>query len=155
MDAKLNVETAKKNHWPKRNRQRAAELAPAYAGGQKANPITLDSIRQRGANGRYRQYCKQRDTSKPGKPGDDKRVQGQEGAACTRCGRRPMYSRQHCPAKDVECHRCHKRGHYGSQCRTKDIRNVDAEDSHLCSAYLDTLTEDQSSTWSASVAVGR
>ena len=85
MDAKLNVETAKKNHWPKRNRQRAAELAPAYAGGQKANPITLDSIRQRGANGRYRQYCKQRDTSKPGKPGDDKRVQGQEGAACTRC----------------------------------------------------------------------
>ena len=156
MDAKLSVETAKTTIRKREAVKEQQSLLLPMPEGTKANPITLDSIRQRGANGRYRQYRKHRDTSKPGKPGDDKRTQDQEGAACSRCGRRPMHSRQHCPAKDAECHRCHKRGHYGTQCRTKDIRNVDAEeDSHLCSAYLDTLTEDQSSTWSASVAVGR
>lgn len=68
------------------------------------------------------------------------------------CGRRPMHSRQHCPAEDAECHRCHKRGGYWLPCKTKDIRNVDAEDSHFCSTYLDILTEDQRS---ASVAMGQ
>ena len=38
---------------------------------------------------------------------------------CTRCGKSPPHSYQQCPANDVVCHKCHKRGHYKSWCKTK------------------------------------
>ena len=37
---------------------------------------------------------------------------------CIRCGGH-SHPREPCPAKDVTCHRCQKRGHYSSKCLTK------------------------------------
>ena len=37
---------------------------------------------------------------------------------CTRCGKVPAHGRLQCPAKDVNCHGCGKKGHYKSMCHT-------------------------------------
>ena len=31
---------------------------------------------------------------------------------CSRCGRSPEHSRQQCPAREEQCHKCGKRGHF-------------------------------------------
>ena len=38
---------------------------------------------------------------------------------CSRCGRRPPHSKFRCPAKNAKCHKCSKKGHYQSMCRSK------------------------------------
>lgn len=38
------------------------------------------------------------------------------------CGR--VHKRDQCPAKDKECNKCHKIGHFASKCRTKLIQAV-------------------------------
>ena len=38
--------------------------------------------------------------------------------SCTRCGK-GKHSRDKCPARDVACYKCHRRGHYGSMCLSK------------------------------------
>ena len=59
-------------------------------------------------------------------------LQGQEtlskeGPKCIQgpysCGRCPC-PRHLCPAKDSECHKCHKRGHYSAQCLSKSAREI-------------------------------
>ena len=37
---------------------------------------------------------------------------------CTRCGRSPSHDYKHCPAKDVICHKCSRRGHFKRYCRS-------------------------------------
>ena len=158
MDADLKLETAKTSIRQREAVKEQHGLLLQGAEGTKTNPICVDSIRH-GTSDRSSLHNKQGDSSsqwKPARRGHNKKNRhSQEGAACTRCGRRPIHGRQQCPAKDAECHRCHKKGHFSTQCRTKDVRNVDAEDSQLDTAYLDSLTEDQCSTWSVLVTVGR
>ena len=38
---------------------------------------------------------------------------------CGRCGSQTGHDRQHCPAKDAECHKCGKRGHYMKVCKSR------------------------------------
>ena len=58
-----------------------------------------------------------------GNPGDKSghgrvpKKQG-EGKACGRCGRSPTHDIQHCPARNSTCHKCQKRGHFQSVCRS-------------------------------------
>ena len=40
---------------------------------------------------------------------------------CPRCGKTPWHSRQQCPAKDAQCHRCQKTGHYSACCYSRQI----------------------------------
>ena len=40
------------------------------------------------------------------------------GGTCSWCGKSPIHDRQHCPARGVTCHRCSKRGHFQSVCRS-------------------------------------
>ena len=35
---------------------------------------------------------------------------------CPRCGKTPWHNRQQCPAKDAQCHKCQKTGHYCACC---------------------------------------
>jgi ribosomal protein L44E len=68
---------------------------------------------------------------------------------CTRCGkeRHPV---DKCPARGVTCHKCHKRGHYERQCRSKSISEITNDDI----AYLNVLEEDQETSWKAPVKLG-
>ena len=47
---------------------------------------------------------------------------------CTRCGQSPKHEKSW-PGKDSVCHRCHKKGHLKTVCRSKMIvREVQASD---------------------------
>ena len=59
---------------------------------------------------------------------------------CIRCGR-GRHPREKCPAKDVTCHRCQKRGHYGSCCRTKLDELSTSEECSTCGRDMDTISE--------------
>ena len=50
---------------------------------------------------------------------------------CIRCGSH-SHPREPCPAKDVTCHRCQKRGHYSSKRLTKVQISELTQDSDLC-----------------------
>ena len=45
--------------------------------------------------------------------------QQQEGDICGNCGNWPHQNGERCPARGVECFRCHRLNHFGSMCRSK------------------------------------
>ena len=47
---------------------------------------------------------------------------------CGRCGKSEHVGKQQCPAREATCHKCHKRGHFQSVCRTKSVRAVSTTD---------------------------
>ena len=56
----------------------------------------------------------------PKPPGQFKGVRsGVQPQVCTRCGHSPGHGRLDCPAREAECHKCHKRGHFKIMCRSK------------------------------------
>ncbi|PFX30005.1 Retrovirus-related Pol polyprotein [Stylophora pistillata] len=52
-------------------------------------------------------------TSKDKEHGEKKRQ------SCFCCGAKPAHPRSQCPAKDVTCHKCGKKGHYKKCCKSK------------------------------------
>lgn len=50
---------------------------------------------------------------------------------CTRCGKAPLHGKGQCPAKDVTCHKCGKRGHYKSMCKSKPGTSIWAVNADL------------------------
>ena len=66
---------------------------------------------------------------------------------CIKCGKgqHPWYT---CPAKESVCHKSKWRGHYGSQCLSKTVAELQPDESNLDSAFLDTLTQNSPETWS-------
>ena len=78
------------------------------------------------------------DRKKFANKGGDHKTSGQSSAQqrqqkCTRCGKTPSHSRQQCPARDAICHRCHKKGHYQSMCRTipRQVQTITSEEQFL------------------------
>ena len=65
---------------------------------------------------------------------------------CIKCGKgqHPWYT---CPAKESVCHKCKRRGHYGSQCLSKTVAELQPDESNLDSAFLDTLIQNSPETW--------
>ena len=50
-------------------------------------------------------------------------------SACTRCGRAPPHDFQQCPARNKICHKCKKRGHFQTCCRTPEqVADIEQED---------------------------
>ena len=71
---------------------------------------------------------------------------------CQRCGK-GQHSREECPAKDAECHRCHKKGHFNAMCRTKNVAQI-VSTNEMDEAFLDTVSDGQkASTWMTHIEV--
>jgi len=64
--------------------------------------------------------------------------------ACSRCGKIPSHRKQDCPAREAVCHKCSKKGHFQSLCRSKKLDHLEAE---FYDQFLGAL-EDQSTTTS-------
>lgn len=57
-------------------------------------------------------------------------------SACHKCGRAPSHNWKDCPAKEAECRKCHKRGHFAVVCKSKQPVHEMAEEEGL---YQDSL----------------
>ncbi len=67
--------------------------------------------------------------------------------------KRPTHDRQHCPAKDVKCRKCGKKGHYQAVCsRSARVSLVDTHMDTL-DAFLGAVGHTADSSWSATVDV--
>ena len=126
IDADLTLEKAKKRI---RQREAVQEQQQLLKGGTSS---TLEEIRS------HRGCFKNRPRAKPSPK------------QCTRCGKE-LHSRDKCPARDVMCNRCQKKGHYSTQCYSKrtstaPVSEVRSE-SHLDTAFLDTLTTGLETSW--------
>ena len=72
---------------------------------------------------------------------------------CIRCDRNP-HPRDACPAKDVTCRKCQKKGHFAAVCLTKAVHNVEQDNPALDSFYLDTIENSQDTNfWTTNVNV--
>lgn len=79
----------------------------------------------------------------------------QEQKRCSRCGKGP-HSKEKCPARDVTCYRCNKKGHYGAQCFSKEkVAAIKSEESTLDTAFLDTLDEKNTTSWQVDIEVNK
>ena len=72
---------------------------------------------------------------------------------CTRCGKSPPHKVVECPAKEAVCHRCGKKGHYQSQCRSKlgsGVKSIQSAADNT--VFLDTISSETTTTNSKAVA---
>ena len=76
---------------------------------------------------------------------------------CSRCGKSPKHYKQQCPAKDSTCKKCYKKGHYTSQCFSKDVsllsedNNTEAEED----AFLGSLESHGDTQWHTTVGLNQ
>ena len=60
------------------------------------------------------------------------------------------HPKQACPARNVACHTCSKKGHYSSVCRSKSLATV-SEEQQGNSSFLDTYIKGTS--WTAPIKI--
>ena len=78
---------------------------------------------------------------------------------CTRCGYSRHQRHEKCPAEDSVCHGCNNKGHYSSQCFFKNRKkaNLDNLEDNVDDlddiAFLDVVSGNQKSTWTATVSL--
>ena len=68
---------------------------------------------------------------------------------CGRCGKSPIHKVQQCPAKDVTCHKCGRKGHYQAVCRSKTVGDVTTG----YDLFLGAIQEDKSEPWTATILI--
>ena len=91
-----------------------------------------------------------------GKVGATPKPQGGATASrCTRCGRRKHQGNEKCPARNVVCHNCKKRGHFKAHCLSKPSQasttELEAEEEEA--AFLGTLSSGSSPCWRSTVSL--
>ena len=128
-------------------------------------PTAVDAVRrqhqpqlQQATGGKTTNTYQQIRHNKPGHATPDK---------CFRCGK-GFHPRQQCPAKDVTCHSCGKRGHYSSCCLSKpthksvrftkgvnDVSEEEASDNELCdTVFLNTIGSNKDDkSWMSKIRV--
>ena len=67
---------------------------------------------------------------------------------CSRCGRSPEHSRQHCPAREETCHKCGKRGHFQIMC-SSNVSVVESTDD----AFMGAVESDHTNPWVVTLLV--
>ena len=62
---------------------------------------------------------------------------------CPRCERSPEHSRQQCPAKEEQCYKCGKRGHFQIMCCCKLCHNVSVVESADQEAFIGVVQDSE------------
>ena len=78
---------------------------------------------------------------------------------CTKCGYKWHKNFNNCPAKNEECLRCHRVGHFQSVCRQKDkkkvrhVRDSDSDDEHVFLGNINEVNDVNSDDWHTELLV--
>ena len=113
-------------------------------GEEKPSDVVIDYANQsRSSNGKKSR----------GQTPESKKTQPK--SECMWCGRQ-SHERRFCPAKDITCNNCHKKGHYQSVCRsTKHNSNKvhEKEDENDEIFFLGEINSDSKDYWTAQIEV--
>ena len=82
---------------------------------------------------------------------------------CRRCGK-GSHPRQSCPARDVSCYCCNRKGHYSSQClsttvawQTRDVHELSSQSNYsqpeTPDRYLDTVEGNKNNMWAITIQI--
>ena len=68
----------------------------------------------------------------------------QKGWRCFGCGSSIQHPRRKCPAFEINCHQCGKRGHFAKVCRSRDsipksVKAIDSDDATVNSLHINTI----------------
>lgn len=66
---------------------------------------------------------------------------------CTKCGKQKYDKGARCPARDTICHKCNCKGHNSSQCFSKIVATVNANELNLETALLGTMRANPGWLW--------
>ena len=77
----------------------------------------------------------------------------QKPQVCSRCGKSPQHSRQQCPARDKECLKCGRKGHFKAMCRSRTaVRTVESTKDD--NAFMGTVHEHRNANpWSITLSM--
>ena len=120
--------------------------------GTTKHTTTLDQIKSK-----YGRHMGHRTTPRTGGTAPHKSVRP-AAQKCKRCGNKP-HPRDQCPAKDAECYKCKKKGHFSSQCLTTTVKavissaEVTSPDEDLDLAFLSAVVSTDETCWTASIRV--
>ncbi len=71
---------------------------------------------------------------------------------CTRCGYSQHNTGKKCPAAEVSCHRCGRKGHFSSRCFSKITALSEVDPTFQDTSYLDAVN-DSSATWMVTLKI--
>ena len=77
------------------------------------------------------------------------KTESSKGKVCGRCSKFPSHKVQQCLVQDVTCHKCGKKGHYQTVCRSKTVGDITTGDD----VFLGTIQEDKSDPWTVTILV--
>lgn len=72
---------------------------------------------------------------------------------CSRCGKFPGHAKANCPAKDAECRKCKKIGHWAKQCRTRIEVGGIVDDEILLGAVINADVSGIDADWHVDIKV--
>ena len=72
--------------------------------------------------------------------------------SCTRCRKHHPLGREHCPTKEIKCHKCGKLGHFRRVCRSS-INDIIKQTE--TAQFLGAITQDNNEPWIIKVQVNR
>lgn len=76
--------------------------------------------------------------------------------SCKRCGKSPQHPWKLCPAREAECRKCRKKGHFATVCRSVQRLEAIVDSSYDESAFLGTIqTQKQENMWQQKILVNK
>lgn len=116
----------------------------------KKQPIVRDTggPDHKEANVDMMKYKKKFQKHTKGTQGKGSRDHEKEQRGCGRCGKAPSHSLTNCAARDAECRKCHKKGHYAALCKTKPSSVHEIQEEEVETVFLGSVSAGgQSKTW--------
>ena len=146
MDSKLTLEKVKRELRQKEAVQQHQHELQGEANSRRATE-TIEPVDQR-----QRHPCKGK-----GRGGNTSRNQNKGGTPnsaerCRRCGKARHPSGIKCPAATATCHRCHGKGHYKSQCFSRNVASTDQLE--VEESFLGVVSDGTAAPWTVSILVG-
>ena len=138
LDSNLTLETAKKAI---RQREAVQEQQLQLKGVGQGMPPVLEELKT-GGREHSKGNVKRHNTTRA-------RYSSQPRQYCKRCGK-GQHPKEKCPARDASCHRCHRKGHYSSQCLSKLISELEGS---LDTAFLNSLSDQTETSWQVKIAL--
>ena len=151
LDSKLTLDKVKREL---RQKEAVHEQQQQLQGKPDGRSETLESVdtNKRPHRGRGRARGGRNVFTRTTKGGANTDKGSSQQPLCKRCGKPRHPPGARCPASLVVCHRCHRKGHYQTQCFSKTAAATN--ELKVDTAFLPAITDGSDAPWNISVVVG-